>query len=148
MKLYRLREEDRQFLKSLLYATGLILFWRGIWEVSYQIPLLKNVYFCLFVGLLILTLTGYIYREFDVFGQGVRRMTKLLHDAIHQTKRGTAHTIHYYDDIGGHEHIIQPHKVRKIEGEHLIIEEKGHEVFIPLARVTKVKKGNETIWRR
>lgn len=148
MKLYQLREEDRQFLYSLLYATGIILFWRGIWEVSYKIPLLSNVYFVLFVGLFILTMTGYMYREFDPFSQKERKVSKLLHDVVSLTKRGQAHEIYYYDDIAGDYHKLLPHKIKKIEHDFIVFEEKGHEVFIPIHRITKIHKGTQVIWKR
>jgi len=148
MKLYELREEDRQFLLSLLYATGIILFWRGIWEVSYEIPLLKNVYFALFVGLFILTITGYMYREFDPFSRKMHKINKVLQEVVNLSKQGQPHTIFYYDDIGKHHHELKPHKIRKIEHDYITFEEKGHEVFIPLHRITRIHKGDKVIWKR
>ncbi|MBW3016389.1 DUF504 domain-containing protein [Candidatus Woesearchaeota archaeon] len=147
MKLYRLREEDRQFLYSMLYATGIILFWRGIWEVSYDIPLLKNVYFCLFVGLFILTMTGYLYREYDVFREKSRRVSQVLHEVFRVAKK-EPHTVYYYDDIKGDEHTFSPKKIKKIETDVVVFEENGHEVFIPIHRITRVHKGKEVLWRR
>ncbi len=148
MAFYRIREEDRQFLWTLFYATGIILFWRGIWEISYEIPLLKNVYFCFFVGLLILTLTGYMYKEYDLFSQKARKVTKLLHEVVQLHKRGEPHEIYYYDDIKGDEHKIAPHKIKKIESDFIVFEEKGHEAFIPIHRITRIHKGKELIWKR
>lgn len=148
MSFYRIREEDRQFLYSVLYATGIILFWRGIWEVSYEVPLLKNVYFCLFVGLFILTVTGYMYREFDPFAHKGHKITKMLHEVIHLSKLKQEHAIYYYDDVKGDEHKIDPHKIKKIENDFIIFEEKGHEVFIPIHRITRVHKGKQVMWKR
>jgi hypothetical protein len=148
MKFYRLREEDRQYLYALLYATGLILFWRGIWEVSYEIPLLENVYFVLFVGLFVLTITGYIYREYDVFGQRAKAATRAVQEAVTQTKRGHPHQIYYYDDLKGDDHLINPKLIKKIESDFLIINQKGHEFFVPILRVTKVTKNKEILWKR
>jgi uncharacterized protein (UPF0248 family) len=148
MKLYQLREEDKQFLLSLLYATGIILFWRGIWEVSYEIPLLSNVYFALFVGLFILTVTGYMYREFDPLSRRMHKINKVLSEVVHLAKRGEQHSVFYYDEVGKHHHEIQPHKIKKIEHDYLIYEDKGHEVFIPLHRVTRIHRGKEIIWKR
>ncbi|RJQ19771.1 DUF504 domain-containing protein [Candidatus Woesearchaeota archaeon] len=148
MKFYQIREEDRQFFYALLYGTGIILFWRGIWEVSYEIPLLENVYFCLFVGLFILTITGYMYREFDPLSAKMNKISKLLHDVIREHKRGDPHEIYYRDDIGGHSHKILPHKIKRIEHDLLVCESDGHELFIPLSRVHKVHKQGKTIWKR
>ena len=148
MKLYQLREEDRHFLYSLLYATGIIFFWKGMWDVSYGIPLLKNPYFSLFIGLFILTMTGYMYKEFDPFAQRARKVTKLLHDVISLTKHGEPHEIYYYDDIGRHDHKLLPSKIRRIEHDFIVFEEKGHEVFIPIHRIKRIHKGNQIIWKR
>ena len=148
MPLYTLKEEDRQFLSSLLYATGIILFWRGIWEVSYDIPLLKSPAFCLAVGLLIITLTGYIYREFDPLSRRLHRIGRMIHDIASQAKKGIPHEIYYYDEIGRHHHLLKPHKIKKIEHDFIVFEEKGHEVFIPMHRISRVHKGKEVIWKR
>ena len=56
-------ETDKHYLFSLLYATGIILFWRGIWEATLEIPILDNVFVSLFLGLLIITVTGVVYKE-------------------------------------------------------------------------------------
>jgi len=148
MSFYTLRDEDRQFLWTLFYATGIILFWRGVWEISYELPLLKNVYFCFFVGLLILTLTGYMYKEFDPFTQKGHRITRLLREIVSLHKRGKMHEIFYFDDVGGHEHRLNPSKIIKIETDYLTYNEKGHEVFVPLHRVLRIHKGKEMIWKR
>lgn len=148
MRLYRLREEDKQFFTSLLYATGIILFWRGVWELSYEIPLLKNVYVSLVVGLIILTLTGYIYREFDPLSRRMHSIGKLLHDVVQKAKQGEPHEIYYYDELKKDHHVLKPHRIKKIEHDFVIFEEKGHEVFIPIHRITRIHKGKEVIWKR
>lgn len=148
MTFYRFREEDKKYLYALLYATGIILFWRGIWEVSYEIPLLENVYFVLFVGLFILTITGLIYREFDVLGQRVYNLSKLFDDVIIDKSRGVFYDIYWFDEFKGHEHRMHSKHLRKVEMEFLVIESKGHDAFIPLSRITKITKSGTTIWKR
>lgn len=148
MRFYRLRDEDKKYLYALLYATGIILFWRGIWEVSYEIPLLENVYFVLFVGLFILTITGLIYREFDVLGQRTFNLSKLFDDIIIEKARGNYYEIFWFDEFKGHEHKIHSKYIRKVEMEFLVLEFEGHDAFIPLSRVIRITKGKETIWKR
>lgn len=148
MRFYRLRDEDKKYLYALLYATGIILFWRGIWEVSYEIPLLENVYFVLFVGLFILTITGLIYREFDVLGQRTFNLSKLFDDIIIEKARGNYYDVFWFDELKGHEHKIYSKHIRKMEMEFLVIESQGHDAFIPLSRIIRITKGKETIWKR
>ena len=148
MKFYHLREEDRQFIYSLVYATGIILFWRGIWEASYDIPLLENVYFTLFVGLFILTVTGYLYREFDPLSQKLHRIGRLLHEVVNMSKKGKKHDIHNYTEAGKDKHKFSAHKASKIEHDFIITKEDGHEKFIPIRRITQIRKGKNIIWKR
>lgn len=148
MKFYHLRDEDRQFFYALLYGVGIVLFWRGVWEVSYEIPLIKNVYFALFVGLFIITVTGYMYREFDPLSSRFRKLNRLVHDVMGLSKRGQAHHISYYDEMGKHDHKIHAHMVKRVEHDFIVFEEDGHERFIPISRLTKIHKGNEVIWKR
>lgn len=148
MKLYRLREEDKKFLWAMLTGIGIILFWRGVWEVSYEIPLLENVFFVLFVGLFIITVTGFMYRQFDVFGQQIYILQRHLHEVKRETKRGKNYTIHYYDSIKKDTHKLPSKNIYDIEPEFIVVEEKKHEHIIPLTRITKIMKGKETIWRK
>lgn len=148
MKFYRLREEDKKFLWALLSGTGVILFWRGIWEVSYEIPLIENVYFVLFVGLFILTITGLIYREFDVFGQKIYKLGRRLHDVKTEAKRGKKYTVHFYDNIKEDEHKLDGKQIHDVETEFIIVNKKGHEEFIPLRRITKITHKGKSVWRK
>lgn len=143
---FRLSEQDRAFLLSLSYATGIILFWRGIWEGSLDIPILSNPWVSLFIGLAILTLTGWIYREFDAFSLRASKLLNTLTNVLHDTKRGTQHKIFYYDEVSKKHHSFSAHHVKKVEQHHLIIEKDGREVFIPLHRISHITRGNSKVW--
>ena len=144
----QLSESDKHFLMSLVYATGIILFWRGIWGIADVVPILSNVYVSFFIGLLILSLTGVIYSQFDPFTQKISKTTKLLHSIIEEAKKGEKYVIHYFDRLTGSHNVIHPHKVKRIEENHLVLEEKGKEVFIPIHRITHIKKDNVVIWKK
>src|SRR3989344_3429055 len=131
-----LRETDKQFLMSLLYAAAIIIFWRGIWVIADFTPVLNNGFVSFFLGLLILTLTGYIYKEFDPFGQKINKVIKLLHN-IASAEKKEGYVVHYYDEVGKQHHKINPEEIRKIEHNFMSIERKGHEIFIPLHRISK-----------
>ncbi|MBI4141456.1 DUF504 domain-containing protein [Candidatus Woesearchaeota archaeon] len=139
-------ETDKQFLMSLVYATGIILFWRGIWAIADITPVLMNPFVSFFIGLLILTLTGYIYKEFDVFGQRTNKILKLLHHITASKEAG--YSLQYYDEIGRHRHVINPKTIRRLEQNMLVVENKGHEYFIPVHRISKIHKKGVVIWRK
>ncbi|MBI4140938.1 DUF504 domain-containing protein [Candidatus Woesearchaeota archaeon] len=142
-----LSETDKQFLMSLVYAAGIILFWRGIWAIADITPIVMNGFVSFFLGLLILTLTGYIYKEFDPFGQRTNKIIKLLHH-ITTTKKEEGYSIHYYDEVGKHHHKILPENIMRIEHNLLITQHKGHEIFIPIHRISRIHKKAEVIWKK
>lgn len=63
-----LRETDKHFLLSMFIATGMILFWKGLWEGVGSLPVLDNAWVDLFIGAVMLTLSGVIFSEFDPLG--------------------------------------------------------------------------------
>ncbi|MBI4145633.1 DUF504 domain-containing protein [Candidatus Woesearchaeota archaeon] len=144
----KLAEQDKQFLMALFYGTAIIVFWRGVWGIFDAIPILNNVYVSFFIGLAALTLTGMIYREFDFFSQRANKLTKVLHGVLTEAKREEGYLIHYFDELTGKHETIQPRKVRRIEHNVMVVEDKGHEIFIPLHRISKIHKDGKAIWTK
>lgn len=145
---YYFTETDKHYLLALLYATGIILFWRGIWEVSYEIPILDNVYVALFVGLLIITLTGLVYKEFDPLARKMAVITRIMHEIISEVKKGKVYDVHYYDELSKKHHRIDPKKIHRIEQTYVVVKEKGKEKFIPLHRISKIHHKRKIYWAR
>ncbi|MEK6849020.1 MAG: RNA repair domain-containing protein [Nanoarchaeota archaeon] len=141
-----LSDQDKSFLKALFYATALIVFWRGVWGIFDEIPILNNVYVSFFLGLVALTLSGLIYREFDVFSHKANKLTKVLHNVLSEAKKEEGYLIHYFDEITGKHEKVQPKNVRKIEHNVMVVEHKGHEDFVPLHRISKIHKNGKQIW--
>lgn len=142
-----LSDQDKRFLLALVYATGVVIFWRGIWGIADTIPILSNVFVSFFVGLLILTLTGLIFREFDPFGQQVGRITKLVHNVIQESKIGKNYLISYYDVLKKKHISINAKHVKHIEHNNLVAVKDGREVFIPIHRVSRIHKDKKLIWQ-
>lgn len=60
----KVTKRDKDYLLLLIGGSGIILFWRGIWHLADVTPIVENPFVSLFLGLLILTITGFIWREF------------------------------------------------------------------------------------
>mgnify|MGYP001567461074 FL=1 len=148
MSRFHITEQDKAFLLSLAYATGIILFWRGIWEGSAFIPVLNNPWVSLFVGLTILTLTGWIYTQFDAFSLRTNTLLGTLTHVIHDEAKGVAHFISYFDEVTGKHHKIPVKQVRRIEQHHVVVERDGKEFFVPLHRISYVHKGGKQILQK
>ena len=60
----KVTKKDKQYVSLLVAGTGIVLFWRGIWALADITPVIENPFVSLFLGLAILTFTGFIWREF------------------------------------------------------------------------------------
>ena len=60
----KVTKRDKEYVTLLVAGTGIVLFWRGVWHLADITPVVENPFVSLFLGLLILTLTGFVWREF------------------------------------------------------------------------------------
>lgn len=60
----KVTRRDKEYLMFIVAGSGAILFWRGIWHIADITPIVQNPFVSLFLGLLILTVTGFLWREF------------------------------------------------------------------------------------
>jgi len=146
VSIYLLRESDKHFLWSLLGATGIIFFWRGIWEGFGALPILEEPFVSLFIGLAILTFSGIIFKEFDPLGGLEQGATKALNFVQAHPKR-SEFTIKYYDKVRNRDVEFKAARIKHIEKNIIHIHDHGKEVFIPLHRVTVIHRKGEVIWR-
>ncbi|MEM4282518.1 MAG: RNA repair domain-containing protein [Candidatus Woesearchaeota archaeon] len=145
---YEITDTDKAYLLILVYFVGVILIWRGIWEINDRIPILKSPYVSLFLGLLILTLTGYIFREFDPLAQRLNRLTRIVHTVVSDIKRGALATIHYYDEVHKKHKKIDPKSIMRVEHGYIVTKDKCGEHFVPMHRVTRIHHKGKIIWRK
>jgi len=141
-----MRESDKHFLWSLFGATGIIFFWKGIWEGLGSLPVIENVWVSLFLGLLILTFSGMIFREFDPMGGLERGALKMLHH-VHGHPHRHEFTIKYFDSMTKKEVEVSAANLKHIEKNSLCIHEGKQELFIPLHRVRSIHRKGTTIWK-
>ncbi len=144
--MYHMRESDKHFFWALLGGTGVIMFWKGIWEGIGSLPIIENVWVSLFVGLAILTFTGLVFREFDPMGGLEQGAMRIMHELHHHPEKHKF-KIRYYDSIKKKEMEINAIDLRHLEKNMLTVHEKGREIFIPIHRVRSVHKDGEIVWK-
>lgn len=149
-----LREQDKHFLWSLFVAVSVILMWKGIWEGMYEIPTqlgypqFSDPFVFLFLGFVMLTFSGIIFKEFDPLGsldKSANRMMQYIHNHPHKHE----FTIKYYDKSQKKEFLINAERLKHIEKGTLVIEHPNgrQELFIPLSRVTEVQRQGKPYWK-
>jgi len=145
---YRVTDEDKAYLLILVYLFGIVFLWRGVWEASDRLPLIKNPWVSLFVGLLILTLTGYIFKEFDPLAQKMSRLTKSLHNIVGEIGRGASTELHYYDSLKKKHMQLKTHNIKRVENNFVVFEEDGKEHFLPIHRITKIHHKGKIVYQK
>ncbi len=152
MKLSRLftpSERDKRYFVALVVFTGVILYWRGVWDVTYELPLLSNNYVCIFLGLVVITLTGVVFAEFDPLAARMEQTLDVLHTLVrHKENKNKGYTIKYYDQLAKKHVELPHHKIDKIEREFVVIKEGKKEIFIPVHRIEEIKEKGKSIWKK
>jgi uncharacterized protein (UPF0248 family) len=143
---WHLSEQDKSFLQALAYGIGVVLFWKGIWEGTAQIPIIGNPWVSLFLGLAVLSLTGWIFGQFDVFSMRANKLQNVLDNVMHAAKKGVMHEVYYFDELAGEHVKIPVRSIKRVESGHIVIHGKKHEEFIPLHRISHIKRGNKVLW--
>ncbi len=143
----RLSETDKHFLFSLVFAGGIILFWRGIWGIADIVPVVNNVFMSFFLGLLVLTLTGLIYREFDPLEQKIGLISRIM-EHVASDKKKHEYEIVYFDEIRDKEFKINGSRLIKKEFGYVTMKHEGNEFFIPVRRVTQVTHKGKVMWKK
>lgn len=141
-----MRESDKHFLLSLLAATGIIIFWRGLWGFFDQIPIVSDALVSLVIGLVILAFSGVIFKEFDPLGGLEKSSLNIMHH-IHSHPKKHEFTISYYDKAKKKEMCISAKNIKAIEKNNLEIREGTKEVFIPIHRVRAIHKKGKVVWK-
>ena len=144
----KLREQDRHFLWSLLAAIGVIFVWKGLWEGLYEIPYFGDPWVALFIGLVILTFSGLIFREFDPLGSIEKSANKVVRSVFNNNNRKEFH-LKYHDKVKKKDVSIRGDSIKGIEKSTIVVKDvkKNKEYFIPIHRITEITQKGETYWR-
>lgn len=150
-----LREQDKHFLWSLFVALSVILVWKGIWEGMYELlewgglGYLADPFVFLFIGFIILTFSGIIFREFDPLDGMDKAANRIMHH-IHNHSRRHEFKIKYYDRNQKKHFGIKGDALRQVERGTLIVEHENgrQEDFIPIHRVEEVLHKGKSYWKR
>lgn len=144
---FRIRESDKHFLLAVLVVTGIVFFWRGAWGIMDHTPIISDYFVSIFIGLVIMTFSGVIYREFIPEEEPLTPILDALKDIFkHPVEKRKAYVIKYYDEIAKIMKEITHAHIKQIERNFLVMEKNGEEYFIPIHRIKKIHKEGEVIW--
>lgn len=132
---------------SLFGAVGIIAFWAGVWEGLGGLPYIEKPWVSLIIGLVMLSVSGLIYKQFDA----IEEMEKAVQEVMHKVhKHPQKHEFHikYQDKMQHKEILMKADKLKSIEKGFLVFLEKGgKEIFVPIHRITHVLHKGKTYWK-
>ncbi|PIN75210.1 hypothetical protein COV17_04075 [Candidatus Woesearchaeota archaeon CG10_big_fil_rev_8_21_14_0_10_36_11] len=124
----------KQYFWYLFGIMGVVFFWAGVWDGLGNLYILQNPLISLLVGVVMLTLSGVIFRDTNPLW-GKRDKKSSILNKLHTNPNKHLFDIIYHDKAQNKEINFNAGKLTKIEKGHLVIIEDGKEIFIPKSRV-------------
>jgi hypothetical protein len=131
-----------RYFWAVLGVIGVVMFWAGTWDGLGSLPYLQNPLVSFFVGLLILLVSGLIFKEFDPIGKKDSGKILTAHKIHHHPEKHHIQ-VKYYDKIKKSHILISATKLKRIEKEaFLVFEHEKKEFFLPIHRVKEILHKN------
>ncbi len=140
------KEQLKKYFWTLFGIIGVVLFWIGVWEGIGGLPYISNPFVSLITGLVMFTLSGVIFKEFNPLQSMEKSALSVLQTISTHPQKHEFH-ISYKDKIKNKEFKFKGDKFKRIEKDFLVFLEEGKEIFIPIHRVTEIFHKNKTHWK-
>lgn len=135
----------KRYFWSIFGVVGVVAFWAGIWDGIGSLPYLSNPLISLAIGLLMLTFSGLIFKEFNPLKEAEESVMVILHK-VHKHPLKHQFHIRYFDKIKKKPLLFQATKLKKLEKAFLVLEHEGKELFVPAHRVTEILHKKKRYW--
>lgn len=137
----------KNYFWYLFGIMGIVFFWTGVWDGLGNLGPLGNPVISLVVGVIMLTLSGFIFKGSEMFGEGETTIESVLKKVHHHPRKEEFH-IKYLDKVKGSHFIFGAGDLKNIEKEFLVfLDKEGKEVFVPFHRVMEVLHQGKTHWK-
>ena len=140
-------EQIKPYFWYIFGILGVVFFWAGVWDGLGGLPLLANPAVSLALGLMMLTLSPFIFLETPPLWGQPKEVEIVMHQVHNHPQRHEFH-FQYWDTLLKKElkiHVINLHKIEK--GFAICLDKNGRELFVPLHRITEILHKEETHWK-
>ncbi len=136
----------RQYFWYLFGIMGVVFFWAGVWDGLGSLPYISNPWISLLIGVVMLTLSGFIFKGTSpIFGGEKTALSELR--KVHSHPRKHEFHIRYKDRIQRKEVLLQANTLKDIEKEFLVFLQGNKEMFVPVHRVTEILHKGKRHWK-
>ena len=139
-------EDAKRYFWYIFGILGTLFFWAGMWDGLGSIGFLKNPFISLVIGLILLSLSGVIFKDANPLWE-VEKPVKAEAKKVHHHPLKHEFHFKYEDHLKKKELTIHAGKLKRVEKEFLVFLDKGKEVFVPLHRVTEILHKGKTHWK-
>lgn len=138
-------EKVKKYFWFLFGVMGVVFFWTGLWDGVGNIGYLANPLVSLGVGVLMLTLSSFIFKDvtpLDEIKQG-----EIIYDRIHRHPSRQELSVTYLDKASNKIVNLPAHNLKKLEKDFLVFVGQGGEIFIPANRIKEITHNGQTYWK-
>lgn len=139
-------EDIKKYFWYLFGILGVVFFWAGTWDGLGNVGLLENPLISLLVGVVLLSLTGVIFKDANPLWEAEKPVSTAA-KKVHRHPQKQEFHFKYEDHVQKKELAIHAGKLKRIEKGFLVFLDKGKEVFVPLHRVTEILHNGKTHWK-
>lgn len=139
-------EKIKKYFWYIFGLIGVVFFWAGVWDGLGNLSYLQNPLISLLAGVIMLTLSGFIFKEANPFW-GKEKAVMAALQKVHTHPQKHEFHIKYHDGMKKKEIPIQATNLKAIEKDFLVFLEKGKEIFIPTHRVKEILHKGKTHWK-
>lgn len=136
----------KRYFWSLFGITGVVIFWVGIWDGIGTLPYLGDPLVSFVAGLIILIVSGLIFKELDPSSEAEKSVNVALGRLSgHPKKR--EFQVKYYDQVRNKHLVFKGDKLKSLEKSFMILKSKKKEIFIPVHRVKEITHRGKPHWK-
>ena len=140
-------EEDfKKYFWYIFGTLGVVFFWAGTWDGLGYLPIIKNPWLSLGLGLAMLSLSGVIFKGANPLWESEKPICSITQKILGHPQKREFH-FKYKDHVSDKEIMLHAKNLKKIEKEFLVFLDQGKEIFIPLHRVTQIMHKGKTHWK-
>lgn len=140
-------EDIKKYFWYVFGIIGVVFFWAGVWDgLGYIHPIIANPWLSLVVGIIMLGLSGAIFKEANPLWE-VEKPVKTEAKKVHRHPQKQEFYFKYEDHMKKKEVMLNAQQLKHIEKDFLVFLDKGKEVFVPLHRVKEILHKGKTHWK-
>ncbi len=135
----------KKYFWHLFGVIGIVFFWTGMWDGVGNLGPLKNSLVSLGIGLVMLTLSSFIFKEVTPLEDA--KLGEIIYQKISQHPAKHELGLTYHDKGINKPMTLAVHNLKRLEKDFFVFIKEGKEIFIPANKVKELTHNGQTHWK-